>query len=81
MCAVFVGLKGWDSLGEVFWKSLAIESKLTQSNDFTEVITNIPRGSFSAVRSTVEEGLRLPQRMMDSFRDNMKRKKEPTEDD
>jgi CRP/FNR family cyclic AMP-dependent transcriptional regulator len=81
MRAGFVGLKGWASLGEVFWKSLAKESKLTHSNDFTEVITNIPRGSFSAVRSTVEEGLRVPQRMMDSFRDNMKRKKESADDD
>ncbi len=81
MRAGFVGLRGWASLGEVFWKSLAKESKLTHSNDFTEVMSNIPKGSFSAVRSTVEESLKLPKRMMDSFRDNMKRKKESTEDD
>lgn len=81
MKAGIEGMKGWAALGDTFWNALAKESKLSESNNVTEVISKLPKGSLEAVRSTFEEGFKIPRKMIDSFRDNVKRKKEVDEEE
>lgn len=74
LLAAFSGLSGTVEVGGTFFRSLARESGLTESGRLREVLRRLPSGTLTAFGDAMEAGERLPERMVRTFRRQLKRR-------
>lgn len=73
LLALFSGIAGTVDVGATFVRSLARESGLTESRRAREVVRRIPSGTLGAFGDALATAERVPERVVRTFRRNLKR--------
>ncbi len=69
MVGGLTGMTAMAKLGETFFRKLADETELRDSDTFSDVMDKAPDGFVAASREALSEMEKMPQDMVDSFRD------------
>jgi CRP-like cAMP-binding protein len=69
MVGGFAGMTSMAKVWEAFFRKLADETELRDSDDFSEIMNKAPDGFVTATREALSEIEKMPQDMVDGFRD------------